>query len=100
MVMCLGKDAPRSLAHPIATEPSGLAAQTHDLSVVIVLWARRNPPNVVVTKMADYDAQETCTYMNTVQFARLIRPTSSDLRVGLKYLKNSDVLCAEPKVPK
>jgi hypothetical protein len=56
MVMCQGKDAPRSLAHPIATELGGLAAQTHDLSVVIVLWTQRNPPNVVVKKMADYDA--------------------------------------------
>jgi hypothetical protein len=29
---------------------------------LIDLWARRNPPKVVVTKMADYDVPEICIY--------------------------------------
>jgi tRNA (guanine-N7-)-methyltransferase len=42
---------------------------------LFVFWARRNPPNVVNPKTADYDARQGFTYFNLGGFARLIRPT-------------------------
>jgi hypothetical protein len=42
---------------------------------LIEVWARRNPPNVAITLMADYGARKTLTYLNLILFVRLIRST-------------------------
>jgi hypothetical protein len=45
--------------------------QLFGLSVLIDVWARRNPPNVVITKMADYGARKPLIYLNIKLFVRL-----------------------------
>ncbi len=43
----------------------------HGLSVLIALWARRNPPYAVSFDMAEYDARKILTFLKVKRFARL-----------------------------